>query len=286
MRIVTYNVGLLDVHAFGAKIFEFSKHTRSRAEKLPSKLVMVSCDLMLIQELYHYHDAARFKDSLGSVFPYSAFSEFSRSKFRLGHGLAIFSKYPMVDCVSVEFESQLIDERWFGPKGFLLVWVDVPLVGRILMANVHTSAGGLFEHPESVKADQCRNAQLGEMCARINEINASAIVAGDLNCGPDVSIGNFSAFLDAGYFRPENMSLFADLGPTWDPRNALNINSPHRTSPAQRIDHVLFSGALVEHLSVSSVKRIMRESVVTDGRSHTLSDHYGLLVDVDFDYNI
>lgn len=282
MKIATYNVGLFDIELLGIKLFEFSQHTRSRAEKIPSELATVNCDVLFIQELYHSADLMRVKQFLGSTFPYATISCMPRSKFRLGHGLAIFSKYPMLDDTSIEFKSQLIDERYFGPKGCLAAWIDIPLIGKILLANVHTSAGGIFEHPESVKSDQCRSAQLGEVSVFVNDRAARAIVAGDFNCGPDVSAGNFYSFLESGYFRPEEIALFADLGPTWDPENALNVKSPHSTSPPQRIDHVLFSNSLFSDLHVSSVKRIFRHDVCTDGYFHTLSDHYGLLIDLNF----
>lgn len=278
MRVVTYNVGLLDVWLFGKKIFEFAPNTRARSFAIPRELAATECDVLFIQELYHENDARRVREALSESMPYSFISDAPRG-LRLGHGLAIFSRHSLTAGEDKRFSHQLTDENIFGPKGYLRATVLHPILGPILLINTHTTAGGLFEHPESKKTDACRANQLAELLQEGRNVSYS-IIAGDLNCGPDVSVGNFRCFQDEGYALPALPSEQQDIGPTWDPQNSLNADGPHKSSPAQQIDHVLFSKALAATLSVVRIKRMFQEPRFISGVFHTLSDHYGVGVSV------
>ena len=278
MRIITFNVGLLDAWIFGKKIFEFTPYTRERAEALPSALGVLDCDIFFIQEIYHQADIARLHSYLVRVLPYSVHSKLPASRLRLGHGLAIYSKYPLREPMDTKFSRQLIDEGIVGPKGFVSAVLDVPQIGEIFVANAHTTAGGFFEHPESSKTDNCRTKQIQQLALTASRRSMYSILAGDLNCGPNVSKGVFDSLLQLGFKRPEDICCVPGLEPTWDPENPLNAKSPHRTSPPQRIDHVLFSDGLASRMDVTSVNRIFTEDIEIAGRTHTISDHYGLSV--------
>ncbi len=278
MRIVTYNVGLLDVWLFGKKLFEFAPYTRARSFAIPGELAGTECDILFMQELYHENDVRLVREALSESMPYSVVSD-APCGLRLGHGLAIFSRLPLTASEDKRFTYQLIDERIFGPKGYLSATVMHPDLGAILLINTHTTAGGFFGHPESKKTDACRAKQLAELIQEGRKASYS-IIAGDLNCGPDVSVGNFMSFQDDGYALPEMPSEQQDIGPTWDPQNSLNADGPHKSSPAQQIDHVLFSKDLATTLSAVRIERMFQEPRFISGVFHTLSDHYGIGVSV------
>ena len=278
MRIITYNIGLLDVWVFGKKIFEFAPNTRARSLAIFGELASTECDILFIQELYHKNDAQRIKETLSEIMPYSFISNLSHG-LRLGHGLAIFSRYPLTDCDNKRFFHQLIDERIFAPKGYIRATILNPILGPIILINTHTTAGGLFEHPESRKTDTCRANQLAEILQEGRNVRYS-IIAGDLNCGPDVSVENFRCIQDEGYTLPALPSQQQDIGPTWDPQNPLNANGPHKSSPAQHIDHILFSKELAAILSIVKIELMFQKPRFISGFFHTLSDHYGVGVSV------
>jgi endonuclease/exonuclease/phosphatase family metal-dependent hydrolase len=278
MRIATYNLGLLDIQFFGKTVFEFAPFTRIRAKSIPQALVGLNCDVLCVQELYHAEDASAITLALAKNLPFSICSKTSRSPLKLGHGLAIFSKHPIQDTNSVQFKTQLLDEQLIGPKGFLYANIQSPKFGELGIATLHTTAGGFFHHPESKKANRCRHNQLVELTTFIQSKNALTFMAGDFNCGPEVSQQNFETVLGSGFNRLDSCAIRCDDGPTWDPQNSLNISSPHKTSPPQRIDHVLATEALSSKLLVESAARIFTETTLIKNHSHTLSDHYGLLV--------
>ena len=281
MKIVTYNVGLLDIRFFGRLIFEFAPNTRARAKALGENLLDFDCDILVLQELYHKKDALQLLDILRLNFKYSLFSKFSHIPNFLGHGLAIFSKYPFSATQDIKFKQQLVDEGIFGPKGFLAATIDIPLLGNVFLINTHTSAGGFFQHPESEKTEACRHAQLMQIVNVSQDSGLNSIIAGDLNCGIEASAKNFNSMLENDFKSVDNISNNVEKGPTWDPLNLLNICSPHKTSPPQRIDHILFSNNFTKIIEVNSVTRCFTNTLNVSGNLHTLSDHYGIAVEFD-----
>lgn len=280
VKITTFNVGLLDIRIFGKLIFEFAPDTRARAGRLGASLLAFECDILFIQELYHQDDVLQLKDILKEKFPYSVFSESTSKKVQLSHGLAIFSKFPLSEMQDSRYKTQLIDEGIFGPKGFLLSYIQIPKIGKTLVINTHTSAGGLFQHPEGKKTETCRALQLTQIASLANTTDVNSIIVGDLNCGHDVSQRNFNILMDRGFLPVENLTNNVEIGPTWDPLNTLNINSPHKTSPPQRIDHILISDKLSEIISIKSVSRSFTQELQFENKMHTLSDHYGITVEI------
>jgi hypothetical protein len=68
---------------------------------------------------------------------------------------------------------------------------------------------------------------------------------------------------------------------TWDIKNPLNMNSPHATSPSQRIDHVVLPPKTRHKLSFEDARIVFQEKVVdikSEKEKVTASDHHGLLV--------
>jgi endonuclease/exonuclease/phosphatase family metal-dependent hydrolase len=150
----------------------------------------------------------------------------------------------------------------------------------VTLFNVHATAGGLFRHPESARMERIREQQLVQLSDRALDAPGIAMIVGDLNAGPEASPANFRRLLAEGW---HDCATELD-GPTWDPTNNLNIEGPHRTSPPQRIDHVLVRASDVTsgRLLPGAARRVLREAdVLTRGGRVTPSDHCGLLVELE-----
>jgi endonuclease/exonuclease/phosphatase family metal-dependent hydrolase len=282
LRITSFNVGLLDVYFCKFKLFEFSPFTRVRAKALPDLLAKHETDIFCLQELYHPSDYAFIRNTLQEAFPYS-FRKLSFQSSRLGSGLAIFSRFPLLDCNEQKFNTQAFDEGFFSMKSYQSVLIDSGHQFPFRLVNTHTTAGGIWSHPESKRADEIREGQLFELANAIkSDKNHSTVVAGDLNCGPETSKANFDYLVSYGAlidFQPKEKSKHAELtNPvSWSCENPLNRNGPHRSSPSQRIDHILITSDLGLHAYLDR-KIVFTEPTImlTDGSRIPISDHFGV----------
>jgi endonuclease/exonuclease/phosphatase family metal-dependent hydrolase len=277
--IATYNAGLIRVRLLGRTWFEFAPYVQERASLLSKVLLASGADLCCVQEVFDAAHAQQLAVAMKHSHPYRLFPRTYRPKW-FDSGLGLLSRFPLVQSQLRFFKSQLIDEALFGPRAFQSAMVEIPDFGVVEILNAHTTAGGARRHPQSVQADRVRARQLAEMLefaeTRDNAVRATMIV-GDLNCGPGVSAANFALLQELGY-----VDLVADrLGPqapiSWDPLNPLNLDSPHKTSPSQRIDH-LFLKCHRGILRARSVRRIGEELfALGNGVEATASDHYGFV---------
>ena len=281
ISVATYNTGLIRAQVAGYTIFEFAPHVEIRSKHIPETVLNVNPDIICFQEIFSRRHLKQITESLRIKYPYSYAPKSIRPKL-FGSGLSIFSKYPILQSNCYWFKSQLLEESLFAPKAYLAVTVDAGNQGLIEIVNSHTTAGGSKHHPESCAADSCRQMQLEEMVEFSLQRDASvahSLLVGDLNCGPEASRSNYEFLLSRGF-----TDLVVSAHPnssapvTWDPKNPLNSEGPHKTSPPQRIDHILASSR--SKLSVDNYKAIGREATVeasADIRC-TPSDHYGVLV--------
>lgn len=117
------------------------------------------------------------------------------------------------------------------------------------------------------------------------------ILVGDFNCGPNSSVHNFEYIQTQGYrdaFTEASKARVCELDPlkccTWDPKNFLNKDGPHADCPADRLDHVMlrsgdpfWSAWYVKAASILFTDDIVE---LPSGDRCTLSDHYGLLIEL------
>ena len=99
-----------------------------------------------------------------------------------------------------------------------------------------------------------------------------------MNAGLGVSEGNYMAFERGGYVDAYRASGAGERA-TWEPTNRLNASGPHRACPPQRIDHVFVRGPAVAGAGVVLDEEIVE---VAGGTRVTLSDHYGVMVELKF----
>ena len=277
LKITTFNVGLLDVFLFGHRVFEFAEYTRGRARALADVLFELDSDVLCLQEIYHQHDLKSIGAALSKKYAFSMLT--SSRKGSLGgvnHGLAIFSKFPLLNRLDYRFNAQLLDERLFGPKGCLIATIEHPEIGNFAIANLHTTGGGFLNHPESDKANHIRAAQISEACTLVIKQSKNCMLIGDLNCGPEASETNYSLALASGFIDPYMPIYGSESRPTWTPLNPLNANSPHKTSPPQRIDHIFPSFQMAEKIEVMAFDQLFEQTFPIASQQITVSDHYGI----------
>lgn len=279
LSVLTFNAGLL---RFFGSLLEPAPHVRLRFEALAGALRATGAGVIAIQEIYRRDHRQRLHGMLADLYPFTSARE-GRSLL-LGDGLLILSRWPMQARLR-QFANGTLEERWLGGRGVLAASLELENLG-IRIFNVHATAGGLFAHPESAAVDAVRRRQIGEILAQADEVpEAIPILLGDFNAGPEASESNYGAIVDAGW-----VDCYAELNPgrsepTWDPANALNRRGPHRSSPPQRIDHVFLRKGEVasRRLVPAGARLVFQEPMVRAGDSGfvTLSDHYGLQVELD-----
>ena len=279
-RVTTFNVGLLDITVGGRVIFEFAPYTRLRVDAVLQALLKHEADVVCLQELFHYADAAKITTTLMHKWPYSRIAK-KTTPIGFAAGLVTLSRHPILHDQVHTFSAQTITERLIAKKALLICEIEHPKLGELCVGNTHLTAGGLFVHPESARAERVRKLQIKELFEQMENDDALTLICGDFNCGPGVSDSNFLGLLRGQFTSACRSQSDGEFFVTWDPQNSLNLNSPHKTSPPQRIDHIFFSSDLVRQTSNSVARRVFDVPVtLSDGSVVTPSDHYGVALEV------
>jgi len=268
------------LHLLGKRVAP-APHVDERLAALAPALLDSGADVIALQEIYDERHRRLLVEALAAVYPHVCALRRTRS-FGLGSGLMTLSKQPH-EATLLVYQHASLDERLFGEKAAQLLRMTFGKK-RVTLANTHLTAGGVFWHPERSSMDRIRDLQIDQLVTALRSADTDImLILGDFNTGPGVSQSNYARLLELGF-----IDLHAWMKPksnevTWEPWNPLNRNGPHRTSPPQRIDHVLVRAAdlrsgLVKPLGVDIV---YREALVqTRSGEVTLSDHYGVRVHV------
>jgi endonuclease/exonuclease/phosphatase family metal-dependent hydrolase len=279
-HITTFNVGLLDVTIGDHVIFEFAPFTRLRVDAVQRALLEHEADVVCLQELFHHADAVKITTALKHKWPYWSIAK-KASSVGFGAGLVTLSRYPILNEQVHTFRAQTITERLIAKKALHVCEIEHPKLGNLFVGNTHLTAGGLFVHPESERAERVRTRQIQELFEQVGNEKSPTLICGDFNCGPAVSDSNFLGLLQRNFANACRSQNDSEFFVTWDPQNPLNLNSPHKTSPPQRIDHILFSSDLVSRVKDLVVRRVFDVPIsLTDGSIVTPSDHYGVALEV------
>jgi len=279
LKLLTYNVGLARAVLFG-RSYEPMPHVEARSRCLPQTLMSLNADIVALQEIYEHGHRSQLAQALADLYPFTSTFDI-QSLLGVNDGLMLLSKFPIADPEFVAFKASLIDDSLFTRKGFTRCRIDTPL-GEITAFNVYTAAGGLFRHPERPNIDAVRQLQLDQLTESCGTAGGShLILLGDFNTGPQVSPSNYASLLHRGFVDTYAVTDHADGEPevTWDPRNPLNVDSPHRMCPPQRIDHVMLHERSLKKLHIKSSRIVAHEHTIPipTGQNVTPSDHYGLL---------
>ena len=289
LTMMTFNVGLLRVEILGIMyVFSNPPYSEQRMLHIPSSLISNPVDILAIQECYDEDHYELLCYSLKELYPHNA-RVTSGDMLKFHNGLVLFSKFPIIKSVLMPYDRVSSLERFMATKSSLIVDVEVPHLGLVSFVNMHTTSGGTADphHPDSDLDREDEFRQVSEVCVQAVAEGKLPIILGDLNCGPDLSDGNFNYILNKG-FRDTFIegeargTVVPGSRYTWEPDNHLNTVGPHSHTPPQRMDHILLPERGMEDWVVEKVEVLFRDKVVDVGIAApvTLSDHYGLLVKV------
>ena len=274
--LTTFNVGLLEMFR---GLYRPVPFVEQRLCALPEALLNSGSDVIALQEIYTDTHRDYLCSAVRRVYPFHAPTQ-HRRVFGLENGLMTLSKMPISSDLEL-FHCALPDEKCFDNKGFLVSRLSLNANTEVLVLNLHTTAGGSICHPESTRTDRVRAKQIAQILDRAaQERTASVIICGDVNAGPGVSEGNYNQFSEGGFMDVHEALHKPTPEPTWDPKNVLNQKGPHRTSPAQRVDHAFIRRQDLDAGRIrplESVIQFKEETVIVPGAKRvTLSDHYSL----------
>jgi endonuclease/exonuclease/phosphatase family metal-dependent hydrolase len=280
LRILTLNLGLLGFRFFGTRFIPLAEHVAARLAAAPALLSATQADVIVLQEIYDKRHRRYLSRSLRRAYPYAAGVGDRWSLF--SNGLMVLSRYPIVEHGYVVAPGFKFHERRISKKGYLEVEMAVPGIGPVRLIDLHLTVSGMFV-PSVERMDSRRRHQeidhLLELAGATGD--KPALLVGDFNCSPDIHGDHYRRFLDAGYVDSFVASGSTGDGHTWLADNALNRDGPYRNSPSQRIDHVLVPKRLLTGLRPMQASVVLNWPLVAAGEKRiTLSDHYGMMVDL------
>lgn len=286
-KLITFNVGLLDLRVVGKTMFKPTEYIEERARIIPSQLLSQDADVIALQEIYDKKHIDFFIKELKESYPFYFFKH--NSQFKLNNGLMIFSKYPFV---STKGESQYdkgpIDEWFMADRGLLSAVIKLNDNINLDIVNLHATSGGTLHKQDDDSINFSRQMQMEQaLKLAIASKTNYQIILGDVNAGPEISQMNYKYLLEndftdayAKYASQKGISA----KPTWDGANPLNSMRGYTAKDAQRIDHIYLSKRLSMISKLESVARVFDENMVTvNGKGYPLSDHYGVEMVISFD---
>lgn len=280
LTVGTWNVGLLQIGPSRRPIFQFAPHVDVRAAVQAELILRASLDVLAIQECFGTARRSKLRGQLADRLPVVATSPSSPLRL-LDAGLMVASRAESREPSIELLRARLIDEAVLARPSLQRVEIRTPGGRWVAVYNTHTTAGGIFSHPESHRVETVRAAQFRQIIDRATSDPLPVIVCGDINSGPAVSPANFALFEEAGFLDAVAAAAAPGNPPaTWEQRNPLNVNSPHATSPDQRIDHVLLSPIARTVLTPDKTWRLFDEPLAIAGTADpiTASDHYAMAV--------
>jgi len=267
MKLLTFNTGLLEL-AVGPLAFNPVPKLKARAKALPAALLAKQADVVCLQEVYRKKDA----DVLAglSEYPYSYRSP--NGSITKNTGLFIMSKYPFELLEELDFQASGVEK--IVPKGAVKIQItDGPYKG-VVVVNVHFPYGGFGSHSQTrwytIKK---RNNNIEFMQRHIDSDTQKVLVAGDFNFGHDIAQANYEKMLSFGYENITNGRI------TWDVENPLNLMFP--LSISQSIDHIFLNQNCRLKMKNEKCERIFDTPIETKKGPLFLSDHFGLLCEID-----
>ncbi len=283
LRVVSFNAWALPVTIP-------SQDKRRRLKRLPEALAALDADVIVLQELFDVRGRRRVLGELCP--PYLTTPDALETRRILGlvpadttGGLLILSRFPISGSRFVSHSlgrGTKVDER-LGRKGALIVHLETP-IGELTVFAVHLYAG------TKPKDTRIRTAQLAPLL-RILDSEAAAnpvLLAGDINTSPTSGYpdppgqGNryspeYAALAEVGFDDPLPPNpIPAELTATWVPsRNRFAALPYQETKTDERYDYVMVRAGK------SRGWRVRAAHTVLDGTGEHLSDHVGVLAELD-----
>lgn len=287
IRFFSFNAGLLLLKPMPRVQIQPAPYVEERFLALIDTIDSVDADILCFQEVYEKRHKQTLLEGYANRYPYCVMHN-QRKWHQWDNGKVILSRFPLDEHRFYTFEEVLLEEKLLAQKGFQQALVTLPDIGVVKLFNAHTTAGGFFRHPERPSIDRVRAKQI-EQIFRIAQAEPSlpTIIVGDFNTGPQVSVSNYRQILQAGYV--DTMARFHgtiedETGcVTWDPKNPLNSDGPHKMCPPQKIDHIFLCPRLNRLVTVTDARVLLEQARVrTDQGAVTVSDHSAVITELSY----
>ncbi len=283
VSLLTLNCGLLRIGALGRVLLEPAPFIAERLAALPAALRGVDADIVALQEIYKTAHKREVMKALADRWPHAAFPR-GRPPHKIDSGLLVLSRFPMPAARFHPFKDAPRDEKFFVHRGAFETVHETPGFGSLRLLSFHTTAGGTRHDPESATADAIRARQIDAILdlAERGPADSAAVLIGDLNAGPPVSMDNYRQVTARGYadLFAEGAGEAAASAVTWDSQQPLNKRGPHNHQRPQRIDHIFLKRERLARWRVAEARIVLTEPVVAvpGGERVTVADHYGVFV--------
>ena len=283
LRCVTFNAWALPVRIP-------SQEKRRRLSRLPKALAELDADIIVLQEMFDVQARRRLLRELCP--PYSTTPDamgdrriLKLVKIDATGGLLVLSRLPIISSRFIPHPSGLgkkPDER-VGRKGAMLVQLETSL-GPMTLFAIHLYAG------TKPVDSRVREAQLEPLLEALEaEANGGPVLlAGDINTSPTVRYPEppgqdnplspeYGALVVAGFVDPLPPNPTpAARSATWVPsRNRYAALPYQETKTDERYDYILIRSGTSHTWSVKGARTVI------DGGDSYLSDHVGVMVELD-----
>ncbi|NIR43877.1 MAG: hypothetical protein GWN99_07865 [Gemmatimonadetes bacterium] len=287
LRIVTFNAWALPVSIP-------TQDKRRRLRRLSDALASLDADIIVLQEMFDVRARRRLLGQLCP--PYDTTPDARRWRRILGlmpidatGGLLVLSRLPIEDARFIPHPADLgtkPDER-LGRKGAMIVRVETAL-GPLTVLAIHLYAG------TKPKDSLVRLAQLEPLLRTLeSETDGTPVIlAGDINTSPTMAYPappgpenpltpEYAALIDAGFTDPLPPNPTpASRSATWVPsRNRYAALPYQETKTDERYDYVLVRPDSAREW------RVKETETVLDGTGAYLSDHVGVMVELEWAAN-
>lgn len=276
IRILTFNVGLMRISLGGITLFENPAGVDARSRTFLSRVRDVCrrarADVVCVQECYEQEHRDMLKITLRPDYPFMATSHFHTW---INSGIMTFSKHPILSFRRVPHTDQCRYERVLGDRSMLVARIAYNGDAPVTIVNVHLSSGCPSDSAEMLAI---RHRQIRDIDATIDincpDSEEPVVVAGDLNCGPQVTPRNYEEMVRLGWMDAWTASHGpGDIGITWDKSNPLNVNKLSLHGRSLRCDHV-WVARRVDAATVHGCA-LMEDA-------DPVSDHYAVAADISF----
>lgn len=249
LSVLTLNTGLTQLRLFNRVVWEAVPQCEKRLDKIIVSLQRLSPDIVCLQEVYLPVHRKQIRNKLRTLYPNIIFFP--------SHGNMILSKYPVARWKNNLFNRMFWFERLYTLMGFVHATIATPL-GKIRVANIHTTCGAAWLKWNSVIVRQVQKLQVKQLLAQIGRHRHKIVVCGDFNAGPTANVEVYNIM------RKWTDVMGSSLDPTWCTKNPVNKDNYFPDQPSSRIDHIFVS----KQFKVVSAKIVMRNGE---------SDHYGVM---------
>lgn len=249
-----------------------ARRTRRRMEAIGSELRRLRPDVAVFQEVWTAGARRALREAAPAAGLRHAWWGARRAE---GGGLLVLSRWPIATAAYRRFEARGVPRRpWHGDalsgKGLCILGLRIE-GADLWVVGVHLHAR--YDPRRYPEYEAYRVAQALEVAAAVRRLPAPAVVAGDLNATEDEPPCRLLREL-AGL---EDVAAVLDRRVPTFPA----ASGPGSASPGLRVDYVFCRGASAGSLRARAIGRVFVAEAGDAGAGGPLSDHAGLLAELE-----